>query len=310
MDTADRFVGALLGHAVGNAMGGPLAFMSREQIQIKHGVVTEMIGGGWLGLRPGETTAEVAWMLCLAESLAEQRGFERADVARRYVEQLRTIGEGVDNITRAALGLIEEGTPVEEASRMALETTGEDGASNGTVARGVPLALLRYHDEGALLRESLAEAGITHHDREATSGAATVNLFLARILRGVPGLDVLFDEVLGALLVNDAGVLAVLADVREARERELRSTGRVTDTLESAFHAFYRADSFEDCIVRTINKGGPADVTGAVTGALAGAFHGPDSIPDRWLRRLSGRSRVEQAARRLHRIASGAEATE
>ena len=151
MDIADRFVGALLGHAVGNAMGGPLAFMSREQIQIKHGVVTEMIGGGWLGLRPGETTAEVAWMLCLAESLAERRGFERADVARRYVERLGAIGEGVDNITRAALGLIEEGNPVEEASRMALTQWPHLGHSEGKQKRRNGKRMIENRREHPLL---------------------------------------------------------------------------------------------------------------------------------------------------------------
>jgi ADP-ribosyl-[dinitrogen reductase] hydrolase len=306
METQDRFVGALLGHAVGNAFGGPLAFMSREQIQIKHGVVTEMIGGGWLGLRPGETTEETEMMLLLAESLVEKKGFDRGDVSRRYVEWLGTLSnpEGVDNITRAALSLIAEGTPVEEASRAALDLTGEDGATNGTVARCVPIGLLRFRDEGTLLRESLAEAAITHHDRRAASGAAIVNLFLARIVRGVPGLDALFGDAFTALLDSDADVIPVLDDVREKPESELRSTGRVADTLEVAFHAFYHAESFEDCIVRTVNRGGHTDTTGAVAGALAGAFHGPGGIPDRWLRRLQGRLRVEQAARRLYRAAS------
>ncbi|NMD35361.1 MAG: ADP-ribosyl-[dinitrogen reductase] hydrolase, partial [Planctomycetes bacterium] len=46
----DRIVGMVMGLAVGDALGAPLEFMSERQVQIKHGRVTEMIGGGWLSL--------------------------------------------------------------------------------------------------------------------------------------------------------------------------------------------------------------------------------------------------------------------
>ena len=41
--------------------------MSREQVEIKHGHVTEMLGGGWLGLRPGGWTDDTAMMLSLLQ---------------------------------------------------------------------------------------------------------------------------------------------------------------------------------------------------------------------------------------------------
>ena len=53
----DKIAGALYGVAVGDALGGPLEFMTAEQIAQRHGLVTEMIGGGWLSLQRAPSPA-------------------------------------------------------------------------------------------------------------------------------------------------------------------------------------------------------------------------------------------------------------
>ena len=67
----DRIAGALYGVAVGDALGGPLEFMSAEEIHRQHGWVTTMLGGGWLDLQPGETTDDTAMTLAVAEGIIE-----------------------------------------------------------------------------------------------------------------------------------------------------------------------------------------------------------------------------------------------
>ena len=54
--TRDRFRGALLGLAVGEALGAPADFITAAQIEERHGVITEMLGGGCHDVAPGETT--------------------------------------------------------------------------------------------------------------------------------------------------------------------------------------------------------------------------------------------------------------
>ena len=52
----DHIAGALYGVAVGDALGGPVEFMTRGQIAAKYGgPVDRMAGGGWLGLVPQTT---------------------------------------------------------------------------------------------------------------------------------------------------------------------------------------------------------------------------------------------------------------
>ena len=45
-------------------------------------------------------------------------------------------------------------------------------------------------------------------------------------------------------------------------------------------------ESFEECLVRVVNRGGDADTTGAIAGQLAGALYGVHGIPNRWLKKL------------------------
>jgi len=300
MDSIDRYRGALLGLAVGDALGGPLAFLSKEQIRIKHGDVTGMIGGGWLGLRPGETTDAIELALRLAESLIDKGTFDRLDVAIRYVEAYEKRPTGLDNITRAALAAIASGTKVDEAAREAAELTGDDGVTNGTLGRSVPIALFFARDADALVASTLAEAAVTHPPGSARAGAAVLNLFLSHILAGVSGYDELFDSVERTVAERPEDLQAVLGKVRDHDEADLRVTGGLVETLELALYHFYWGDSLRDAVLRGIRSGGPTATTGALIGALAGAFHGHEAIPAEWLRALEGRSRIERLAESLH----------
>ena len=81
----DRFRGALLGHATGDALGAPADFLTAEQIEERYGVITEMLGGGWHELQPGQATDATEMMLCLAESLAQTGDFDPEDTIARYL---------------------------------------------------------------------------------------------------------------------------------------------------------------------------------------------------------------------------------
>ena len=76
----DRYRVALLGLAVGDALGTTLEFRAPGTFK----PITDMIGGGPFGLQPGQWTDDTAMALCLAESLIEKRGFDPKDQMDRY----------------------------------------------------------------------------------------------------------------------------------------------------------------------------------------------------------------------------------
>ena len=79
----ERFRGALLGLATGDAVGTALEFQSPGSFE----PVTDMMGGGPFGLKPGQWTDDTSMALCLAASLVERRGFDPTD----QMEQLRAL---------------------------------------------------------------------------------------------------------------------------------------------------------------------------------------------------------------------------
>lgn len=96
------------------------------------------------------------------------------------------------------------------------------------------------------------------------------------------------------LLQGGAGVdCRIVAEALVAQHGEFRfepwpgrTSGYIVDTVQTVFDAFFRTESFEDCVVAAVNRGGDADTAGALAGQLAGACYGLDAIPPRWLRRL------------------------
>ncbi|MDF1554076.1 MAG: ADP-ribosylglycohydrolase family protein, partial [Deferrisomatales bacterium] len=153
-----RFHGALLGLAVGDALGTTVEF----QVPGTFEPVTDLVGGGPFHLAPGQWTDDTSMALCLAESLAERGGFDPADQMRRY---LRWYREGVWSSTGKCFDI---GT----ATRGALERferTGEpysgtdpDAKGNGSLMRLAPVPLFFAADPARAIEFSGESSRTTH----------------------------------------------------------------------------------------------------------------------------------------------------
>lgn len=301
--TQSRYRGCLLGLATGDALGGPVEFMTTEQIIAKRGKpVREMIGGGWLKLRPGETTDDTAMARALAESLVAAGGFDAADVAARYVAWLRSDPRDVGNTVRYALRGWQMGLGVPSAALGAHRQTRGKSAGNGTIMRCAPIALRYAEDERRLVDASHDEALITHFDPQAWTGSVAVNLLIARLLLGAePGVAI---KDVAYRIRRMPKAACEVAQVLETTSGAIRggllpASGFVLDTLRIAVWALLGNTSFEETVVAAINLGGDADTQGAVAGALAGARYGVEAIPRRWLDALHGADELRSLADEL-----------
>jgi ADP-ribosyl-[dinitrogen reductase] hydrolase len=295
----ERYEGCLVGLAVGDALGSPLEFMGPEQIRIKHGWVTDMKGGGWLGLRPGETTDDTALALALGRSLVEKGDLDLDDVALRYRAWFRAGPGDVDPVTKAALEALEEGYASADAARRARELTTDQAASSGTLARAVPIALCLRSDPERMFDAVTREAALTHADPLSVGGAVALAAVLARILEGGTDRAAILDAAYDDLEARSGDVPNVLPDPATKDESALRATRYVVDALETALVRWFRDPDLETCLARTVNLGGSSGTTGAVAGALAGATWGSGAIPRRWARNVQGRSELARLSRAI-----------
>jgi ADP-ribosylglycohydrolase len=297
-----RFRGALLGLAVGDALGATLEFKRPGTFA----PITDMVGQGPFDLPPGAYTDDTAMALCLAESLVEHGDFDPVDQLHRYVGWYRhghnaSTGECFDigTATRVALERFERTTepfPGDAAP---------DAAGNGPLMKlaPVPMAFAGRPDEA--IARAADSARTTHGAPEALDAARAFAGLLLGALTGVPKDQLLEeDEPPVDLDTLHPKVAAVLrGSYKRKAPPEIRGGGYVVEALEAALWAVHGASSYEEAVLRAANLGDDADTTAAIAGQLAGALYGVEQIPRRWRERLYEHDRIAALADDLRALA-------
>lgn len=184
-----------------------------------------------------------------------------------------SIGSG--RTTRAAMKRLKEGVPWHKAgyNDKGLRLTG-----NGSVMRCAPIALFNYTDHENLVENSRIQSLITHPPPDCQDSAVFINVLIEKLLDREPKLEA-YQAALEEIKSNEQ-LHARYSGIPKLQQ--LKLSGEVKDTVESAAYCFLATSSFEDAVVKAVNAGGDADTRGAVTGAIAGAFYGESKIPERW----------------------------
>lgn len=299
MSSPDAAAAVLLGLACGDALGRPVEFQSADAIASQHGTVTEMLGHGTHGQPAGTVTDDTDLALCIARSLVERETFDGQDVAERFHEWYESGPFDIGLMTADALREFGRGTSWRDAGRNVWQHRQEgSNAGNGSVMRCAPYAIALADDLDSLVRVSKQSSAITHYDPRCTYGCAILNTTIAGFLRGetdplVTALDRVDSDAPDELIE----ALRVVPDLID--EEQLRTTGYVVHTLQTALYDALTAESAEDAIVTAVNRGGDTDTVGAVTGALAGARFSDEALPDQWLATLEYRGDLELLAKAL-----------
>ena len=294
---SDRFRGVLLGLATGDALGAPL---ESQPARTPEHYLTEMVGGGWQQLAPGEWTDATEQTLCIVESLLTKRVFDPDDIARRFVVWMQSSPKDIGLHTRRVLDAIQKGDSWEEASKenQALDP---DNAPNGSLMRSAPLALFfcRHPEYVASLSPVLSH--ITHAHPDCEWACVFLNVTLVALLTGLSKTEAVeraYDAIDGASQALKDRVGQAMGPTCE-----VAPTGYVLDTLEVALWAFLHTKTFEDAVITAVNRGSDADTVGAVVGALAGARYGMAQIPARWLIALKESAFLIDYSDRLYDLA-------
>lgn len=281
MEAIDRYRGALLGLACGDAVGTTVEFMPRGSFA----PVTDMLGGGPFSLAPGKWTDDTSMALCLAESLIQTGQCDPADQMARYANWYEwgywsSTGVCFD-IGITTKGAIHQFLLTGEALS---GTTDPDAAGNGSLMRLAPVALRFGHDAQLVQDMAALSSRTTHGASECLDACRVFAVALSRALQGLPKEKVLD---LGGISIESAKVRAIAAADHAAKSVEqIKGSGYVVDSLEAALWCYARHDNFRDTILEAVNLGDDADTTGAVAGQLAGATYGATGIPPAWLDRL------------------------
>lgn len=302
----DRSRGALLGLAVGDALGTTLEFKRPGTFE----PLTDMAGGGPFGLKPGEWTDDTSMALCLAESLVERRGFDAHDQMQRYVRWRR---DGRFSVKGHCFDIgITTGRALSR-----FEQTGEpfsgpvepDTAGNGSIMRLAPVAMAFAHDPAEALRLAGDSSRTTHVARACVDACRYLAGVIVGAINGASKEELLspyyapVPDAWGVEPLCEAVAQVAAGSFLRKEPPEIRGSGYVVASLEAALWAFARSGSFEEGALLAVNLGDDADTTGAVYGQVAGAYYGASGIPGRWLEVLAMREEIERLAIGLAELA-------
>jgi len=301
---------ALLGFAVGDALGVPVEFTIREDLEIFP--VKDMRGYGTHHQPPGTWSDDSSLSFCLAESLIE--GYNLKDLAQRFIawyDQGYWTPHGevfdVGGATEDAIYRLRQGNlPPQQAGGHAEYDNG-----NGSLMRILPLVFhhreLEVAERFRLVREV---SSITHgHFRSVFSCffflevARAVLQGLAPLRAYEQAIRVAHDWCKQANLPTSELRLfhrVLEGNIPKLARFQVHSSGYVIHTLEASLWCWMSTESYEEAVLTAVNLGADTDTTAAITGGLAGLTYGHNAIPMRWLQQLARKEDITDLADRLY----------
>jgi ADP-ribosyl-[dinitrogen reductase] hydrolase len=305
--TRERYRGALLGLAAGDALGTTLEFKPLGTFA----PLADMIGGGQFHLKPGEWTDDTSMALCLAESLIEKRGFDAKDQMDRYSSwheegYLSSTGRCFDigNTVAGALA------SYRRTRNPFAGSEAPNAAGNGSLMRLAPIPLFFASNPKQAIDYSGESSRTTHATKAAVDACRYFAGLIVGALQGRSKQELLSPYFYPGDEPNfwnenslDPKIAAIAAGSFKRKDPpEIRGTGYVVDSLEAALWAFDRSKSFREGALLAVNLGDDADTTGAIYGQIAGAFYGAEQIPPEWRAKLTMHDFIQEKADQLFAV--------
>ncbi|MFI6547580.1 ADP-ribosylglycohydrolase family protein [Streptomyces prunicolor] len=280
---SERALGAVLGSAVGDALGAPFEFGPEGAFSARFPVPDhggEMCGGG--GWDPGEATDDTQMAVLVAESLLECGELQLPDMFRRFQRWASADPKDIGLQTEAVLT---SGGPWDQAAALHFQSS-QRGAGNGALMRAAPSAVhFARAGRDATMDAARRISALTHGDRAAWEGTAVFHELVRVALDGGDPLDAVADT-LRSVHPDHRERYGVVLAPDWYPDLATEFNGAVWPCLASAVWALRTTSSYEDALRAAIDLGGDTDTVAAVTGGLAGAVYGSAAIPERWTEAL------------------------
>lgn len=299
---------ALFGIAVGDALGVPVEFKSRQEIA--QNPVTDMIGYGTYNLPPGTWSDDSSLTFCLADALTQD--FDLNTIGQNFVKwynhNLWTARGRVFDIGIATLQAIFKLADGEQPDLAGGFDETDNG--NGSLMRILPLLFYikdKPIDERYFITKQVSS--ITHGHIRSVIACFYYLEFAGQILSGKNKFEIYADlqtEIPGFLKMQSVDSAEISRfdrllknNIHELHEDDIQSSGYVLHTLEASIWCLLTTGNYQDAVLKAVNLGKDTDTTGAVAGGLAGLLYGFDNIPASWISQLARKDDIGDLAKSL-----------
>lgn len=306
----NNFQTILLATATADALGVPVEFESREDLQ--QNPVTDMREFGTYNQPKGTWSDDTSLMLCLAESMVE--GLDLQKLAQKFIawknDNYWTARGWVFDIgigTRIAIERLENGTPPELAGGF-----DEMDNGNGSLMRILPLVLyIKDLDIDQRYEWTKKVSSLTHAHVRSVMACFYYLEFAKKIVEGKDKFQAyteLQSEMITHFEKREINTLEIqkfsrllTKDISTVNEKYIQSRGYVIYTLEAAVWCILTTSNYKEAVLKAVNLGEDTDTTAAVAGGLAGLIYGIESIPKEWLEVIARKLDIVELANRFEK---------
>ena len=305
----NKIKGGLYGLIVGDALGVPYEFRTKEEMKSEPCI--DMIGYGTYSLPKGTWSDDSSMTLATVDTLIY--GYSLNIIANNFLkwvfdEEYTPYGEVFDvgGTTINALLNIKNGINPRESG-----VCGENNISNGSLMRILPIPLyysLNYLNNKITVEKILEKvhevSSITHSHPRVLIACGIYSLIVLNILKGEDKETAYINSISLSekYYSSDEKFIDELpyferilsGNLDELHEDELCGSGYVIDTLETSLWAFLNSDSYKDGVLKAINIGDDTDTCGAIAGGLCGVYYGYSSIPKEWVDNLARKDWIDE----------------
>ena len=286
----NRVEGGILGAVVGDALGVPVEFTSREDLL--QNPIIDMVGFGTYDQPPGTWSDDSSMLLITAEKLIKD--YSPKKIMDGFYDwynnsYMTPHGEVFD------IGQITTTSMLEYEINKDIDSCGqvdEYSNGNGSLMRIIPISIY-FHDNTPemIIKASFEVSKLTHgHIRsqlccafyslvvkaliEEKSLSTSITYAASKIKSYIPKEEV---KILERLLTGS---------ILDEPEDNIESSGYVVSSLESALWCCYNSMNYSEAVLKAVNLGDDTDTTATITGGLAGIMYGKSAIPKKWINGL------------------------
>lgn len=281
----------IIGFVVGDTMGVPVEFNSREKLLLNP--VTEMLEYGTHNMPKGCWSDDTSMTLATMDSIIKCKEINTNDMADKFIKWYRNgeytaTGIMFDIGTTTQQALVKYQRGIDIASKCGGEREYDNG--NGSLMRMLPIAYYSYLkvlEDIEILKIVKEVSSITHRHPISILGCYIYVRLAIELLKGkellqayqeIKKLDYSYfteDTIYRyeRILNNDIGLYSI---------NDISSNGYIVSTLEAVIWSLINSKSFNETIIKAINLGEDTDTVGACVGGLAGIYYGIENINQKW----------------------------
>lgn len=310
-------ISGVYGLATGDALGVPVEFMSREQLE--KDPVIGMRKYGSHNQPIGTWSDDTSMTLATLDAMC--RGLNYGIVMDNFVKWVKyaqyTANREVFDIGGTTCEAINQYLIGEDLDICGANSINSNG--NGSLMRMLPMIYYVQEKYGLspvdiAVREIYKLSGLTHNhiiSKVCCVYYVYIGMYIIEygkergihnaIKKAIEAVErYYFVEKEEMPCILQITGLDSLMDCVNFKREDIESTGYVLYSLVASLWCLWNTSSYEEAVLTAVNLGQDTDTIGAITGSLAGLYYGYNNIPTEWIKALKNKVLIDKICNRFY----------